>query len=295
MPFIGAYLRRISVLLPSRAAGKKATRQTEPGDDGSVQPSPPDDYPDDIVPPPPPYPYHYFHYDYFLGLWVDTQETEGKLSLKLYEDEEKTRPAGFIETISTTDWETFPHIYKSSYEFTAGFLAGSRGQSENITEADRSGRMSYQNTYADGWEDSGNSNWSARGDYSWQSRTESGDGVWTDHSGTFRADGSGGTRTRSSDGYEAVYTYNADGSGRGRITGPDPGLPVTISWDAFGNTTIVYADGTVERIPGWGGYYGGFVGGGIGGTVGGGTGSGGEDSSGFVRPVPGTLPPSPPL
>ena len=40
--------------------------------------------------------------------------------------------------------------------------------------------------------------------------------------------------------------------GHGKITGPDPGLPVTISWDAYGNTTIVYADGSTEHIAGWG-------------------------------------------
>ena len=46
--------------------------------------------------------------------------------------------------------------------------------------------------------------------------------------------------------------YRADGSGHGRITGPDPGLPATIDWDAQGNTTVVYADGSSEYTPGWG-------------------------------------------
>jgi hypothetical protein len=75
---------------------------------------------------------------------------------------------------------------------------------------------------------------------------------WSEGAGSFRADGSGGTWLSSSDGYKSDYRYNADGSGHGRITGPDPGLPVSISWDAFGNTMIVYADGTVEHVSGWG-------------------------------------------
>jgi hypothetical protein len=81
------------------------------------------------------------------------------------------------------------------------------------------------------------------------------DGVnneWSEGTGSFRADGSGGTRLSSSDGYKSDYRYNADGSGHGRITGPDPGLPVSISWDAYGNTMIVYADGSVEHVSGWG-------------------------------------------
>ena len=48
----------------------------------------------------------------------------------------------------------------------------------------------------------------------------------------------------SSDGYTSDYTYRSDGSGFARINGPAPGLPATIVWDTFGNTTITYADGT---------------------------------------------------
>ena len=71
-------------------------------------------------------------------------------------------------------------------------------------------------------------------------------------SGTFHGDGSGATHTDDSAGYVADFTYNADGSGRGRVTGPIAGLPAIIVWDARGNTTITYADGTSDFIPGWG-------------------------------------------
>jgi hypothetical protein len=192
-----------------------------------------------------------FYYDYFLGLWVDVTTTPGKVTYSLYVDQAKTTSAGQIQTIQPTDYNTFPQTYSSSYTFTAGALAGSQGSAQNVTNADYSGTATYSDTYADGSKDSGSSSWSGQGDYSWQSRSDLSDGSWTQSTGSWRADGSGGTKTSSSDGYSAVYVYNSDGSGNAHISGPDPGLPATIVWDAYGNTTITYADGTVEHIPGW--------------------------------------------
>jgi hypothetical protein len=269
VPMVGAFLNNIAGSRPATRAAAigrvtRAARHepdgrpgdgvvgSEPGDDGIGRPIDP-----------PYWETPSFYYDYYLGLWVEVKDEPGRSRYSLYEDEAKTRPAGHIETVHPTDWETFPQIYTHSYEFTAGFLAGSHGSTESVTNADFSGRSTYENLYSDGWKDSGTSNWSGRGDYSWTSRTETADGKWTTSSGTFRANGSGGTRTETSDGYRAVYTFNADGSGRGRIEGSDPGMPVTIAWDAYGNMTIQYADGTIERIPGWGYGYGGGGGGGV--------------------------------
>ena len=107
----------------------------------------------------------------------------------------------------------------------------------------------------DGWKDTGKSTWSGRGDSSWINRTESADGKdWTESAGSWRSDGSGGTRMATSDGYEAIFTFNSDGSGHGRVSGPEAGLPATITWDTQGNDTIRYADGTVERFNRWGIY-----------------------------------------
>ncbi len=275
MPMLGAFLRNIASAAPSsRAAHLKAFRsrsRQEDGGDGEHKGGEGEEggggddgliyatggghgeY----------YDMPSFYFDYYLGLWVQIDETGGNYNYLLFDDEAKTKPAGHITTVNPTDWETFPQIFKSSYSFDSGYLAGSHGDSENITNADYSGSSTYVNVYADGWKDSGSSRWSAQGNFTWSSRTDGANDEWSETSGSFFADGSGGTRLSSSDGYKSDYRYNADGSGRGRITGPDPGLPVTISWDAYGNTTITYADGTVERINGWGsGYGGGYVGGG---------------------------------
>ena len=275
-PMIGAFLKNIAATPPAtrkaRIAALARRRAEDPGvtspggggDDPLPPPVPPDDYPTEPT----------VYFDYYLGLWVKVEYAPGGTTYRLYADEALTEVAGTIATTEPTDWESYPLVWMSEYEFLAGYLAGARGRYESVTNRDYSGSQSYENAYADGGRDEGRSSWTARGDYTWTSRSEFADGAgWTEGSGSFRADGGGGTRWETSDGYKGEYTYNPDGSGRARITGPDPGLPVTITWDAYGNTTIVYADGTIERIPGWG-YYGG---GGYGGTTG---------SGGGVEPQP---------
>jgi hypothetical protein len=255
VPMVGAFLRNVAAApVPTRAAHLARARRGEPTPSPTASPA---DMPPQ--PPPPPDPQPTFYFDYYLGLWVEIADSPGSSTYTLYEDEAKTKPAGTIATVWPTDWEQYPQVFKSTYTFTAGYLAGSHGSSENVTNVDGSGRATYEDVYTDGWKHRGSSSWSGRGDYSYQSRTETSSAQWTESRGSFRSDGRGGARYATSDGYTADYVYAADGSGHGTITGPDPGLPVTISWDAYGNTTIRYADGTIERMPGWGmwGYGGG--------------------------------------
>jgi hypothetical protein len=262
----------------------------------AISPYPPDKPYEPYIPPPT------FYFDYYLNLWVQTDSTASSTTYTLFEDEAKTKAAGSIVTKQPANWEEFPQVYESSYEFTAGTSAGSKGYSKNITNREAIGSTppftgypyssyypqyayssssEYSNEYADGWKDSGKSSSDARGNSTWTSRTETASGKWVQSNGSFRGDGSGGTRTETSEGYKADYTYQASGAGRGVITGPDPGLPVTISWDRYGNTTTEYADGTVERTPGYHGYY-------YGGPYhGGGYGYGGVGGGGYPMPVAG--------
>lgn len=197
-----------------------------------------------------------FYFDYYLDLWVEISETPTKTTYALYEDEAKQTPAGSIVTENPADYETFPQIYRSSYMFTAGYLKDAHGFYNSTMREDYSSTSDYENVYADGGKDKGTSSWSSNGDSTYKSRSDMADGSWTESVGTFREDGGGGTRYTSSDGYSATYTYNADGTGRGKISGNAPGLPATIVWDAYGNTTITYADGTVEHLDyGYGGGY----------------------------------------
>lgn len=227
-----------------------------------------------------------FYYDYYLGLWVVVSSTPTTVTYALFSDEAKTQSAGSIVTTQPTDYDVYPQVYDSSYSFTAGYLAGSHGTSKNTTNADGSFSGTYDNVYSDGSSDKGQSNGSAIGDFSWQSRTDGpASKEWTQGAGTFRADGSGGTRFSTSDGYSADYIYNRDGSGQGHIKGSDPGMPVTITWDAYGNTTIKYADGSIEQYNAYSYYDGGVSSSGEG-TAGGGTTTGNA-------PSPTATPPSP--
>lgn len=196
----------------------------------------------------PPVPTNGFYYDYYLGLWVSTNSGPGQCTYTLFVDQAKTQPAGSIQTLSPADFTVFPQTYHSTYAFTAGYLTGSHGDSLNVANADGSSTATYNDTYADASTDKGASTQTAQGDYTWIGRTDAPDGSWTTVRGGFRADGSGGTHIEMSDGYVADYVYNADGSGHARITGPDPGLPVTITYDPYSYATVTYADGTTDVI-----------------------------------------------
>jgi hypothetical protein len=228
-----------------RLLRRTVTRQ----EDGFAPDEPRPDLPyPDFLPPPT----HGFYYDYWLDLWVEFHHSDTTTRYDYYEDEAKTKKAGFSVSSYPADWRTFPQEYVYRYEFTAGLMKGAHGHSRTTTNAGWSGTSEYENVYADGWRDSGAGNWDGRGFSSWTSRTEAPDGSWIEVDATFRANGSGGMRIKMSTGYEAVYTYNANGSGRARITGPGPEYPITITWDQHGNTTIQHPDGRVEKIPGWG-------------------------------------------
>jgi hypothetical protein len=217
-----------------------------------------------------PGPWNGFYYDYYLELWVQFVESPTESRTNYYIDEAKTQSAGYSVNTHPIDWSVYPQTYTYDYKFTAGTLSGSHGKSSTTVKSDYSGETSYENVYADGWKDTGKSTWFPNGASTWFSRTDMADAQWIESVGSFRPDGTGGTRTKLSTGFEANYTYNADGSGSGKITGPDPLLPITITWNYCGDTRIQYADGTIEEQEGWcrnnypypGPYIGGTTGGG---------------------------------
>ena len=259
-PLLGAFLRNVAAVpRNSRVAHLRAFRVTR---DASMVPPPP----------PPPDPNGgktggdsgnigdgggpatlapSFYYDYYLGLWTRITDTATTTTYALFTDEAATQDAGSIVTTRPADETTFPQVYHSAYTFKSGYLAGSHGSYDNTTNSDGSVSSVYNDTFADGSSDSGASNGTARGDYSYQSTATDTAGKTAKNRGTFRADGSGGTHSETADGYVSDYVFSADGSGHGTMTGPDPGLPVTVTWDANGNTTIRYADGSTETYSGW--------------------------------------------
>ncbi len=237
-----------------------------------------------------------FYFDGYLKLWAQKSETSTSTTTEtrydFFVDEAKTQPGGFVSSVQPKwNWEgyigppidvtpdaspnippiwqpTYPIVYKTTYEFTQGTLKGSHGLSENVASADYSFDSKYENVYSDGWKDRGN-NHSDSGGSTWFSRIETPDGKFAEAAGTFRGV-IGGSRVESSDGDKAEYQFSANGSGHGTISGKDPGMPVTVSWDGSGNVLVRYADGTTESFQRTYGYPGGDVT--AAGTNGGGTG-----------------------
>ncbi len=189
-----------------------------------------------------------FYYDDWLQLWVDFADTPGQTTYLFYIDEAKTMPAGSAVSTYATDYTVFPQVYSSKYSFTAGTAQGSHGEYNSIYNADFSGSTTYNSVWNDGSSYSGQSSNLADGTYSWSS-TSSFDKLKFNDRGTFKSDGSGTTHSDSSDGHATDFVFNADGSGSGKFSGPEPGLPAIIKWDNTGAGTITYADGTTEKLP----------------------------------------------
>ena len=194
-----------------------------------------------------------FYYDEYLGLWVDYTSDSTSVTSFLYEDQAKTKPAGNIKSNYRNDFVPGDDFsYTSSYSFTAGLLKGSSGNYNTTFKSDGSGSSSYKDVETDGSTSIGSSVQQADGSSSWSSKYSSARGYVSNDSGSFNSDGSGKSHYDSSDGYASDYQYNADGSGSAKVNGPEPGLPAVIVWDADGNVTITYADGTTEHFKTWG-------------------------------------------
>ncbi len=213
-----------------------------------------------------------FYFDDYLALWVDITSTDTNYSVLLYEDQAKTKPAGHLTSTFPTSSTTFPQVYHSEFEVTAGTLSGAHGYYDTTISEDGSSNSSYENSFPDGSHSKGQSSWAVSGESNWSDRTEGTGGYYFQTSGQFHSDGSGHTVSSDSAGYGQDYTYNADGSGVAIINGPDPGLPAKMVWDNTGKVTITWADGTVEV---WDPAKDNGGGGGAGGGGGTGTGTGG--------------------
>jgi len=192
-----------------------------------------------------------FYYDEFLGLWVDIQDTPTQSTYTLYEDQGKTKPAGSIVVTHSADSTAYPQTFGATYQFTAGLLSGSQGTYTLAYTSANGGTLTYQDTFANGDSDKGAASWADNGDYTWSDATSSKSGLSYFDKGTFHADGSGATHMESSDGYSADFTYSADGSSTGTVSGPQPGLPAKYVTDTNGTVTVTYADGTVETYSLW--------------------------------------------
>lgn len=225
VPFIGAFVRQFlpgpGILLSRDTTGGGGTTGSTSSGGGGELPE--------------------IYFDEYLGLWVEWTETGNTYSTNLFEDQEKTKPAGsFVNTFDESG------NFTSTFTISAGPFAGAHGLYETVVSNEgASGETTYDNTWPTWGHDAGTASWSDNGSQ-WHHRSELPDDSWFESNGTFNSNGSGSASGSDSRGYNYSFTYNADGSGRGRVEGPDAGLPCTLTWDTSGVTRIVWADGSVE-------------------------------------------------
>ena len=216
-------------------------------------------------------------FDEWLGLYTTVTETEGKTETLLFLDAAKTQPAGQVVSIFPADYSVYPQVYRYTFQFTGGAQIGSEGHYNSTIAADGTYTSEYASTSAfDGTSYSGTSSYTASGTSSYSgSYSSTKDNSSGSYQGQYNADGTGFSRSSDSTGYASEYRYAADGSFTATISGPDPGLPAQINFNAgSGNYTITYADGTSETFS-WG-YWASSDGGS------GNSGSGGSGDSGSV-------------
>lgn len=200
-----------------------------------------------------------FYYDEYLGLWVDVVSTDTSFTQYLYTDESKFQSAGVFESTFPSGWDTYPYQYESTFYITAGNQKGAHGRYSTVVEGDEKGKSEFETVWPNLGSDSGESTWN-RGASTWAYSSHL-DDAWWSGSGESLANGSGKSTFSDSFGFRASYVYRADGSGSGRIEGPQEGLPAKITWTSDWRVRIVYADGTAEE---WNPYD--YFGGGDGGT-----------------------------
>lgn len=241
LPMLGGFIRHNA---PPTMGGPHIGRGDEGGGGGSADPDP---GPGGGDPPPPQF--DDFYFDEWLGLWVQVSFADTRFRQDFYVDEAKSQPAGFMLSVWPSDWTSYPVAWRTEYQFSAGILNGSRGVYESSMTSETTGSMNYDATWS-GDRYHGRSSWDA-GTMSWANRVDGADGSWSNDSGDYAGDGTSTIRSENSLGYRTQYNWSADGSGNGRLEGPDPGLPATLRWDAEGNGTITYADGTTEEFSWW--------------------------------------------
>lgn len=241
LPMPGGFIRHNA---PPTMGGPRAGRGDE-GGGGSTDPDPGTGGGD----PPPPPEFDDFYFDEWLGLWVQVSFADTQFRQDFYVDEAKAQTAGFMLSTWPSDWNSYPVAWRTEYQFSAGVLNGSRGVYESSMTSETTGSMNYDATWS-GDHYRGRSSWNG-GTMSWANRSDAADGSWSNDSGEYAADGTSTIQSENSLGYRTQYNWSADGSGNGRLEGPDAGLPATLRWDSEGNGVITYADGSTEEFHWW--------------------------------------------
>ncbi len=212
------------------------------------------------------------YFDPYFGLWSLTTGDINQYATTYYLDEALTQEAGTgLSTWSSTEESTEG---SSEIRILAGPTAGyTQTSTYRYSATDFSGEYSSQVVHPSLGTSTDVGQWDGLGNGTYSSRWSK-DNQETEFTGCYSADGSWQTTNSQSDGFRFTLTGLADGSGSGEMVGPDPLLPATIVWDAEGNGTITWADGSTSDVS-WFGIGGGATAGGDSGST---DGSAGDDA-----------------
>lgn len=189
-------------------------------------------------------------YDVALGLWGTVQISPSGLLESLYVDQGKTTPAGSLKY--TVNEVAF--VFTGPIEVNAGRYAGLTGNYFEAIQSDGfNGSINYGmpdgstvvTSFAVQNDDFGHIFGTATagvalaGDYTQNQQV------------TYNTDGSSKVTTLDGNMYRSTFNFAADLSGTGQITGSDPGLPATVTWNGSGNGTVKFADNSTLVFTGW--------------------------------------------
>ena len=189
------------------------------------------------------------YFDDYLQLYVHSEFTATSFTTTYFEDAAHTLPAG--QSTTTFDFTSGQSIHLT-ISITKGPFAGTSGKFDQVF-TDTSFESSYDNSNpVDGrYYGSFSGTMGLTTTCTGESHYIAISGYRQDQSYVYRPDGSSEYVASDSDGYKSVFDFNADGSGHGKIEGPDPGLPANVKWDKTGTGTITWADGSETPFQFW--------------------------------------------
>lgn len=189
------------------------------------------------------------------GLWekqqpgVDGDPTIGSGTL-FFEDEAGTIPAGSDLTYAS-DGISWPRWVRTVTEYKAGKRKGWKVTDYAANNEDGSGVHTATGHYPGESDFTLGGRWDATGQGVWTERWDFVDKTWENQVWTMQEDFSGHLVITNDAGVTFDMNWLPDASGTGTIAGRYDGLPANMQWDANGDGTITWADGSKTSFTAW--------------------------------------------
>ena len=190
-------------------------------------------------------------YDPTYELYFTLDNTPTSVKYSYFEDANLTLSAGE----STQSYSLLNDVFTfiTSFSFTKGPFAGLTG-STSVFKSDTKSNYDSDITTPN----VGKTISTFRGTVGASGIVGTGSNTFTSVSGyrseatlTYKDDGTKQYTTRDSNNYASSFNFAVDASGQGTITGTDPGLPATATWDTKGTGVVTWADGSKTNFIQW--------------------------------------------